>query len=440
MHAAAIASHRFGYSEPNLHAIGSDPRGWVSGQWLQPQGFDSSGLLTGVQAHALGLEVLRKNLQASNQQAAMEAEPARRQLRQTNLAGLQRRWHHMVSTTTPAAERWTQFWANHFCVAATRGTVAALVWPHEYEAIRPHAFGRFADLLRAAVLHPAMLLYLDNAQSIGPRSRLGRRRERGLNENLARELLELHTLGVHGGYTQGDVTETARLLTGWTVRADGSGASFVPALHEPGAKKVLGRSYPEGPDAVDLLLQDLAQHPSCATFLATKLVRHFVTDEPPAALVQAVAARFRASDGDLPATAQALTDHPLAWSPDHPPKFKRPEDLVVSAHRVARLPLMPVEPLAYATQLMGQPMARAPSPQGWPDRTEDWLSPDALLKRVQWAERFAQTQGRVVDARAVSSQALGADLSDNTRQQIERAASGVQALTLWFASPEFQRR
>lgn len=440
MESAVIASHRLGYSEPALQSIGTDPFGWVQAQFVRPQPFDASGLLTGIEAHALGVEVLRKNLQASNSQADMEAEPARRQLRQANLAGLQRRWQHMVTTTTPVAERWTQFWANHFCVAATRGTLAALVWPHEYEAIRPHAFGRFEDLLRAAVLHPAMLLYLDNAQSVGPRSRVGRRRERGLNENLARELLELHTLGVGGGYTQADVTETARLLTGWTVRADGTGASFVPALHEPGSKSVLGRRYPEGPEAIDLLVRDLAQHPSCAGFLATKLVRHFVTDDPPAVLVQAVAARFRTTGGDLRATAEALTSHPLAWSPEHRPKFKRPEELIVSAHRVARLPLGAVEPLAYASQLMGQPLARAPSPQGWPDRTDDWLSPDALLKRVQWAERFAQTQGRMVDARAVAGQAFGPDLSENTRQQIERSSTGVQALTLWLVSPEFQRR
>ena len=440
MQAAAIASHRFGYSEPDLRAIGADPRGWVRAQWSQAQAFDSTGLLTGTQAYALGLDVLRKTLQAADKQADMAVEPARRQLRQANLLGLQRRWQHMVTTETPAAERWTQFWANHFCVAATRGTVAALVWPHEYEAIRPHAFGRFADLLRAAVLHPAMLLYLDNAQSIGPQSRAGLRRERGLNENLARELLELHTLGVHGGYTQADVTGTARLLTGWTVRADGTGASFVPAIHEPGKKQVLGRSYPEGPEAIDLLLADLAAHPACATFIATKLARHFVTDDPPAALVEAVAARFRATDGDLGATAQALSEHPLAWQPDHAAKFKRPEELVLSAHRMGRLPLGPVGPLAAAVQMMGQPMARAPSPQGWPDRAEDWLSPDALLKRVQWAERFAQTLGQSVDARMVASQALGIDLSDNTRQQIERGSSGVQALTLWLASPEFQRR
>ena len=440
MQAAAIASHRFGYSEPSLQAIGGDPRGWVQAQWLKPQAFDAAGLPTGTQAYALGLEVLRANLQATDDAARMAAEPLRRRLRETNLTGLQRRWQHMVGTDTPVAERWTQFWVNHFCVAATRGTVAALVWPHEYEAIRPHAFGPFGTLLRAAVLHPAMLLYLDNAQSVGPGSRAGRLRNRGLNENLARELLELHTLGVHAGYTQGDVTEAARLLTGWTVRADGTGASFVPAIHEPGPKTVLGRTYPEGPEAIDLLLRDLAQHPACATFIATKLVRHFVTDDPPDGLVQAVAAQFRATGGDLTATAQALTDHPLAWQPDHAPKLKRPEELVVSAHRMGRLALAPVGQLAYAVQLMGQPMARAPSPQGWPDRTEDWLSPDALLKRVQWAERFARVAGRNIDARSIASQALGADLSDNTRQQIERAASGEQALALWLASPEFQRR
>ncbi|MFO1193616.1 MAG: DUF1800 domain-containing protein [Rhodoferax sp.] len=440
MHAATIASHRFGYSEPALLPLRSDPQGWVQAQWAAPRPFDAAGLPTGPQAYALGLDVLQKTLRATDAQGDMALQPARRQLRQTNLDGLQRRWQHIVATDTPVAERWVQFWANHFCVAATRATVAALVWPHEHEAVRPHAFGRFTDLLRAATLHPAMLLYLDNAQSVGPMSRAGQRRDRGLNENLARELLELHTLGVRGGYTQADVTQTARLLTGWTVRNDGTGTAFVPVLHEPGRKQVMGRTYPEGPEAIDLLLRDLAMHPSCATYLATKLVRHFVTDDPPAALVDAVAARFRATDGDLRATAQALFGHPLAWSPDHPPKYKRPEELVISAHRAGRLPLLAVEPLAGAVQAMGQPPARAPSPQGWPDRTDDWLSPDAVFKRVQWAERFAATLGRQLDARTLAREGFGEDLGDNTRQQIERAASGVQALALWLVSPEFQRR
>jgi len=446
MQAATIASHRFGYSETSLRVIQDDPRGWVQAQWRRPTAFDASGLLTGVQAHALSLEVLRKALKGSNDNKgnndnkAAPMDPSRREMRQANLAGLQRRWRHVVVTETPVVERWVQFWANHFCVAATKATLAALVWPHEYEAIRPNALGRFRDLLRAATLHPAMLLYLDNAQSIGPKSRAGMRRDKGLNENLARELLELHTLGVHGGYTQADVTETARLLTGWTVRADGSGASFVPLLHEPGDKRVLGKTYREGPQAVDQLLDDLARHPSCATFLATKLVRHFVTDDPPPALVQAVAARFRASDGDLMATAQALFAHELAWKPEHPPKFKRPEELVLSAHRMVKLPIVAVEPLAAAVQVMGQPIARAPSPQGWPDRAEDWLSPDSLSKRVLWADRFSEQYGAAADARALSALAMGGDLSENTRQEIDRAASGAQSLALWLASPEFQRR
>jgi uncharacterized protein (DUF1800 family) len=338
-------------------------------------------------------------------------------------------------------ERWVQFWANHFTVAATKGTMMALVWPHEYEAIRPFALGNFKDLARAATIHPAMLLYLDNAQSIGPNSRAGMRRDKGLNENLARELLELHTLGVNGGYTQNDVTETAKLLTGWTVRPDTAGkAGFVPALHQPGHKTILGKSYPEGPEALDQLLTDLANHPSCAKFVATKLVRHFVTDNPPPLLVDTVAARFRNNGGNLMAVAHSLFTHDLAWSSDHAPKFKRPEELVLSAHRMLQIPLVPVQSLAADVQAMGQATGRAPSPQGWPDRSEDWLSPDALLKRVQWAERLGELHRERVDARALAPSVWGADLSQNTLQQIQRAESASQALALALASPEFQRR
>jgi uncharacterized protein (DUF1800 family) len=339
------------------------------------------------------------------------------------------------------AERWVHFWINHFTVAATKATMIALVGPHQVEAIRPHAFGSFKNLARAATVHPAMLLYLDNAQSFGPDSRAGKRREKGLNENLARELLELHTLGVNGGYTQADVTETARLLTGWTVTPETQGkAEFMAALHQPGSKTILGKGYPEGPAALDQLLTDLSRHPSCSKFLANKLVRHFVTDEPPAALVDAVATRFRTSDGDLRAVAHTLFSHDLAWSPDHAPKFKRPEELVLSAHRMLKQPVDSVEQFVFAVQGMGQAVGRAPSPQGWPDRTEDWLSPDALLKRVQWAERFGELYRENADARDLAQLAWGADLSRSTLQHIERAESSAQALALALSSPEFQRR
>jgi uncharacterized protein (DUF1800 family) len=445
MHAATLAAHRFGYSESSLHALQADPRGWVLAQFAADSGepaFDAQGLADSTAAIRATREVLRAALRPQEVDEAARRQP-RQALRQINLASLQRRWQHTVHTPAPVAERWVQFWSNHFCVAATKGNMLGLVWPHELEAIRPHVQGRFVDLLKASTLHPAMLLYLDNAQSIGPDSRAGQRRQRGLNENLARELLELHTLGVNAGYAQADVTETARLLTGWTVRFATDGrAEFQPALHQPGHKTILGKRYAEGPQALDELLADLGRHPATARHLATKLARHFVTDDPPAALIEAVAARFQASEGDLRETARVLFAHPLAWRADHRPKFKRPEELLLSAHRMLALPFTDaaLQAGAEAVQAMGQSLGRAPSPQGWPDRSEDWLSPDALFKRVQWAERFGARHADKADARRLARQAMGDDLSDATGQQIERAESNAQALALWLASPEFQRR
>lgn len=446
MHAAALAVHRFGYAETSLRAQQPDPQGWVLAQFPLSgpaiNAFDARGLADSAEAMRVTRQVLDTALRPMDSEEKQRRE-ARKALLVLNQQGLHRRWQHIVSTEAPVAERWLQFWVNHFCVAATKGSVLGLVWPHENEAVRPHVQGRFFDLLKASTLHPAMLLYLDNAQSIGPDSRAGRRRQRGLNENLARELLELHTLGVGAGYTQADVTETARLLTGWTVRFGGDGkAGFQAPLHQPGPKTILGKRYPEGPQALDELLGDLSRHPATARHIATKLARHFVTDDPPRALVDAVATRFRASDGDLRATARALFEHPLAWSPDHAPKFKRPEELLLSAHRMLKLPFSEAQLLAgtQAVQEMGQSLGRAPSPQGWPDRSEDWLSPDALFKRVQWAERFAASHADKADARLLALLTLGEDLSESTQQQIERAESGAQALALWLASPEFQRR
>lgn len=482
MNAAVLAAHRFGFGEPELAVLNADPRGWVLAQWQQPAAPDTTGLPNSAEMLALSRRVLRTALQAmpapgsgptpgpgpspaQDRERERERDPDRRTLIGASLQDLQRRWQHAATTPTPVAERWVMFWANHFSVASTKGTTLGMVWPFEREAIRPQAFGRFADLLRAATLHPSMLLYLDNAVSFGPGSRFGRRRDRGLNENLARELLELHTLGVDGGYTQADVTETARLLTGWTVprggaqaaaAADMSGGAaedpadavvgrgrFVAALHEPGPKQILGRRYAEGPQAIDALLHDLAAHPATARHLARKIARHFVADEPPAALVDALAARYRSSDGDLTAVARALFQHDLAWRGDGPPKFKRPEEWMLSAHRVLRWPVATgpgTARLAAALAEMGQPPGRAPSPQGWPDREADWLAPDALWKRVEWAAQWAQAAGSGVDARAVASASLGSALRASTAAEIGRAASPAQALALLLASPEFLRR
>ncbi len=448
MQAATIAAHRFGYSETSLAPIRSDPRGWVLAQIGRHQPLSTEGLIDSAQAMELTRAVLKSALKAKPEATSAKPmddlgpmTPTRQELRRTNLLGLQRRWQHVVTTSTPVAERWNHFWANHFCVAATKGSTIAMVWPHENEAIRPHAFGSFKSLLRAATLHPGMLLYLDNAQSIGPQSRAGKRRSKGLNENLARELLELHTLGVNAGYTQHDVTQTAAILTGWTVGPQTSGkVEFVAAMHEPGVKVVLGKRYAEGPQALDVLLDDLSRHPACSRFIAGKLTRHFVSDQPPAELVDAVARTFRDTGGDLQAVAKTMFTNDLAWSKDNVPKFKRPEELVLSAHRMLKLPMGQIDKLATAVQDMGQAMGRAPSPQGWPDRGEDWLSPDALLKRVQWADGFANTYRNAADARALARLAWGEDLSAATLTYIERAESSAQALAIALASPEFQRR
>ena len=470
MHPTSIAAHRFGFSETSLRPLQNDPRGWVLAQLRTPTPLDANGLLASAEVVPLTRRVLQAAL-TNNAANAMVAAPAalspgmesrtvampalqalqagagneanadRRALRRSHLEALQRRWQHVVSTPTPVCERWVMFWSNHFSVAGTKATMLGMFGPYEREAIRPHVNGRFRDLLRAATLHPAMLLYLDNAQSIGPGSRAGRRRDRGLNENLARELLELHTVGVGGGYAQADVTELARLLTGWTVVRNGDGrVEFNPAWHEPGPKQVLGRSYAEGPEAVEALFDDLSRRPATARFVATKLVRHFVADEPPAALVDVVAARFVATEGDLAAVATTLFSHDLAWQPTTPPKFKRPEELVLSAHRLLKLPLRQPDRTLRALTEMGQEVGRAPSPQGWPDRDEDWLAPDALWKRVQWAAALAAQHADMADARQLAALSFGPDLGTDTRQQIERAESGGQALALLLASPEFQRR
>lgn len=432
-HAPAIAAHRFGLGEPGLDGLGRDPRAWVLSQWAQPQGFDSQGLLGGAEAVRLTRDTLRQARSGQRAQGRLPLMKAQRD-------ALQRRWSHMVNTRTPVHERWVQFWANHFTVAATKGATLALVWPHEREAIRPHVDGRFVALLRAATLHPAMLLYLDNAQSVGPRSRAGQRRERGLNENQARELLELHTVGVQGGYTQADVTELARLLTGWTIDPDTATPRFVAARHEPGDKRVLGRRYAEGPGALDAVLADLAAHPATARHLSQRLVRHFVADRPPEPLVAAVAQRFLVSGGDLRQCAQALFEHDLAWSSDGPGKARTPEDWFVATHRLMRQAPPAAQRWNAALTAMGQPPGRAPSPQGWPDTEADWLGPDALRQRVAWAVDLGESLGAAIDARRLARDAFGARLSEATRREVERADSGAQALALLLISPEMQRR
>jgi uncharacterized protein (DUF1800 family) len=333
------------------------------------------------------------------------------------------------------------FWSNHFTISLRRGQCAALAGAFVEEAIRPHVTGRFVDMLLAVMRHPAMLLYLDNAGSVGPDSRAGQRGGRGLNENLARECLELHTVSPTAGYTQADVTSFARILTGWSVdlRADTPGFRFRPLAHQPGEQVVMGRWFPPGEEGGIAALRFLAAHPARYRHLATKLVRHFVADDPPDDAVREVAAALRDSEGNLGAGAAALIALPPAWTPQT--KLRTPLDYMVAVLRVLDAP--PPQPdqqdLIGALATLGQPMWTAPQPNGWPDRAEDWAGPEALVRRIDWAYAAAGRFGER-DPAEVAETALGSLAQPATLTAMQRAGSRRDAMTLLLTSPELQRR
>ena len=464
---SAIAAHRFGLGEADLGIVGSDARGWLTAQIGPADAPRGSGLLDTRQAlaHVAAEREIRR--QAKNPPAGTTAEQLLAgHYREVIVADARSRLATAAATTRPFAERLLGFWTNHFTVSVLKGSTRGLVGAFERDAIRPNIAGRFETLLVAATTHPAMLRYLDNAQSAGPHSRAvafeARRAARrdetarvtGINENLAREVLELHTLGAEsaraGIYTQADVTAFAAVLTGWRVGQDGvmNGDPFDANWHEPGPKTVLGRRYGEGADALRALLGDLARHPATARFVSTKLARHMVADEPPPALVDRLAATYLRSDGDLAEVYRALIADDDAWAAA-PAKLKRPEEFVVSTARVLGIGKRMFEDAApnggagYAALSiagLGQRVQAAPSPAGWSDHADDWLGPDAVWKRVEWATRVADRAGNAIDARRLAPRSLGPLLGAETARQIERAADGPQALALLLLAPEFQRR
>jgi uncharacterized protein (DUF1800 family) len=341
-------------------------------------------------------------------------------------------------------ERLVWFWSNHFCVSADKGNVRQICGAYEREVIRAHVLGRFSDMLLAAESHPAMLMYLDNARSIGPDSIAGLRQKRGLNENLAREILELHTLGVRTVYTQEDVTRFANVITGWTFvpfRQDpvrGGEFEFNPRMHQPGAQTVIGRSYPDaGMQQGRDVLAALARHPATAKHVAAKLARHFVADEPPPALVERLAKRFLATQGDLKEVTKALVAAPEAWEAPRA-KLKRPGEWVVGMLRAAGITPPDIGPVMQAHNLLGEPLWRPSAPKGFADESAPWL--DGLAQRLDIANQFARRLGAEADPREVFEQALAPLASSETRQAVLRAESRPQALALMFMAPEFQRR
>lgn len=456
MNPAAIALNRFGLGARPGEATPADPQRWLLDQFAryQPQppagaghtGTDS--LLGDYQARQRELRTLPED------QRAAARQQLRRGARNDYLAAVNTRLSSAIDTPTPFVERLVHFWSNHFAVSVEKPVVLDLAGAYEAEAMRPHVLGRFEDLLLAAVRHPAMLVYLDQAQSVGPDSQAARLAARrnpdktlGLNENLAREIMELHTLGVRSGYSQQDVTEFARALTGWSLSNDAgspaasAGFLYRPALHEPGPRRLLGRSYPAGGQEQALaMLRDLAASPATALHVSTKLARHFVADDPPPALVQRLAAAYQRSGGDLPAVYRALIDSPEPWAAPSM-KFKTPWEWTVSSMRaLGRGELKGAQAAGLLNQL-GQPVWRPGSPAGYDDIAASWAAPDALLRRVELAQRLAAQAGPGVDARALAPRLLPGDaLGAGTAEAIARSESGSGALALLLVSPDFLRR
>ena len=437
---AFIAANRFGLgAKPGeLRSLASDPQGWLEAQIDRDSALPAplSGLPPARDAVAAFLEARRQGRDV--------AKLVRGRLREDYLREAGLRTVAAIRSEAPFRERLVAFWSNHFTVSVKRPVLFGIAGGFEREAIRPHVTGRFADLLLAASRHPAMLLYLDNAQSFGPNSRAGRWRGKGLNENLAREILELHTLGVDGGYSQDDVRDLARILTGWSLARPGrdedpGGFKFHRLAHEPGDKLLLGRRYREAGIAEgEAALADLARHPATARHIAVKLARHFIADEPPAAAVDRLAAVFRDSDGDLGEVSRALIRLPEPWQAPLA-KLKAPQDLVVSTLRATGFQ-GDAKRLVVTLRLLGQAPWSAPSPAGWPDTAEQWAAPAALLKRIEFATAVARRVGDRLDPRALARAVMAPVATPESETMIARAPSRSDGLTLLLASAEFQRR
>ena len=362
-----------------------------------------------------------------------------------------------ADTDRPFFERLTHFWGNHFTVSSAKPETQAMPPSFERDVARRHAMDSFGEMLRASTQHPAMLMYLDNYLSAGPHSLLVqhpmympavfRGRVNGLNENLAREILELHTLGVRSGYTQRDVTTFAEVITGWTVKIEGhmDGETgmfhFVDALHEPGPKTIMGQGYgQDGVEQGEAVLGTLSRHPATAHFVATKLVRHFVADDPPPRAVDAIAATFRDTGGDLKAVSAALVDLPEAWTPQ-PAKVKPPEDYLVSTMRGLGGPRLTGVQLTALFTRMGQRPYFAQGPNGWSDIGDDWIGPDPVWKRLEFASAVSRGVANAgLNPLVVGGDILGPGLTPATRDAIAKAESPAQGLALLLVSPEFQRR
>jgi len=454
---AMIALNRFGLGARPDEPAPDEPRHWLIKQLvdfeIRPPAFAQARTTDDIAAE---FSARRRKIRESDEAAKKELRQSLRKEGQALYrAEVEMRAMASLNTGTPFVERLVHFWSNHFAISANKPQVTALAGAFEREAIRPHVLGRFEDMLFAVERHPAMHHFLDQVRSMGPNSAAARRvarrqgkRKAGINENLAREIMELHTLGVRSGYTQGDVTEFALALTGWSASAVGPGASddepgvfaFRPAFHEPGVRTIMRKAYDQaGEEQAAAVLRDLAAAQATATHIATKLARHFIADTPPESAVVRLGSAFMSSHGDLPTVYRELIDMKEVWQPQAA-KFRTPWEWTISALRglgrrdVASWNLPPL------INQLGQPVWRPGSPAGYDDMAASWAAPDALVRRVEVAQRFAARSPRDLDPRTLAPTLFGTSLSERTMQEIGRSEAPRTGLALLLVSPEFQRR
>lgn len=443
-HAAMIAFQRFGLgAKPGGPvAIGADPKAALLAEINTPDValIPAGGLPTYAEAAREG------TFDGSRADAVCRAE-------------INGRVDKHISADIGFAERLVLFWSNHFSMSILKDhIIRSTLGQLERDVIRKHVLGKFSDMLNGVIAHPAMIAYLDNANSVGPGSVVGVRGRRGFNENLAREILELHTLGSGGQQTEADIRAFTRILTGWSfvrAREAESGESggtqqnrgqfiFRADWHEPDPIAMMNKIYPdEGQKQGQRVLNDLAKHRSTAEHIAFKLVQHFIADEPTPAMVDPIRNAFLQSRGDLKIVAEALIDLPEAWSTPLA-KIRTPYELSIAQFRALGYRYTPTEYRYFLNtqRVLQQPLWECPSPTGYPDHTLDWLNPDgmklrldtALLAAMRWGSRYngsVDTLARKLYGRALSKQ---------TRERIIGSGPVVNGLTILFSSPEFQRR
>src|SRR5436190_8563252 len=469
---AALALHRFGLGPRagSIASIASDPRGALLAELDRP----GAGRINNPELLTSGAAARTAFAYQQAQRAARQAERAAQQANAPSGAGSAEMKDQSATPPAPAArpspgpgvpqqiylaeakaridaamnaeigfvERLVWFWSNHFCVSAD--VVLNMAGGYEREAIRAHVLGRFGDMLQAAESHPAMLVYLDNFRSIGPMSVAGLLNKIGLNENLGREILELHTLGVRTVYTQDDVYCFAKTITGWTLRPmvsdpeHGNEFLFNPRLHEPGPQTILGKTYPQdGVEQGRAVLADLARHPATAAHVAFKLARHFSSDEPAPSLVERLSKRFLDTDGDLKEIAKVLIEAPETWD-EQRLKLKRPSEWLIACWRAIGVAPPEARRVLDSHAYLGERFWRPSAPKGFSDEQSAWI--DGLAQRLDIANRIGELVAARVDPAALLENSLGSLASAETRQTIARAESRQQAITLALMAPEFQRR